>query len=249
MVSKTILITQARKGSSRLPNKVLKSISGKSLLQIHLERIKKCQNVDCIIVATTDRKEDKEIYDLALQFGVYSFRGSELDVLDRFYKACDSKNPIWIVRVTSDCPLIDPLLIDQVIEKVRSTDVDYGSNILLETFPDGQDVEVFKYSALKRAWSEATKISDREHVTPYIRRNSDFMGGNMFKALNVKSEIDYSSIRMTVDQIEDLRLIESLIKFGGFDSTWEKYVRIIEQNKLQNINNFIYRNEGYKETD
>lgn len=249
MVSKTILITQARKGSSRLPNKVLKPIDGKSLLQIHLERIKKCQNIDCIIVATTVKKEDKEIYDIALQLGVESYRGSELDVLDRFYKACDNKNPRWIIRVTADCPLIDPLLIDQITEKVQSEDVDYGSNILLETFPDGQDVEVFKYSALKRAWSDAIKTSDREHVTPYIRRNSDFMGGNMFKALNIKSEIDYSAIRMTVDQIEDFRLIESLIKYGGIENSWGEYVRIIGQHKLQNFNNFILRNEGYNDTD
>ena len=120
MVSNTILITQARTGSTRLPGKVLKQINGKSLLKIHLDRLKKCKSVSEIIVATTTNNEDQIIFDKAVDWGFSAFRGSESDVLDRFYQAVKDKNADWIVRVTSDCPLIDPILVDDVIDFVHS---------------------------------------------------------------------------------------------------------------------------------
>ena len=112
MELKTVLITQARSGSTRLPGKILKEINAESLLEIHLKRLNKCKNVSKIIVATTDKPEDKVIYDYAIDHGFNSFRGSESDVLDRFYQAVRNEKPDWIVRVTSDCPLIDPELVD-----------------------------------------------------------------------------------------------------------------------------------------
>ena len=115
MEVKTILITQARSGSTRLPGKILKEINDESLLEIHLKRLNKCKNVSKIIVATTDKPEDKVIYDYAIDHGFNSFRGSESDVLDRFYQAVRNEKPDWIVRVTSDCPLIDPDLVDKLI--------------------------------------------------------------------------------------------------------------------------------------
>ena len=210
-----MLVTQARSGSTRLPGKILKEINGKSLLQIHLERIRKCKNVSKILVATTTNLEDEIIYDSSIKWGFSSFKGSESDVLDRFYNAVKDDNPDWIVRITSDCPLIDPELVDSVISFVQKHNVDYGSNILVEDYPDGQDIEVFKFSALKKAWHDSKLSSDREHVTPFIKNNSNFNGGNLFTAINYPCKNNYSNIRMTVDEIYDFKLIEILISNLG----------------------------------
>ena len=244
MEVKTILITQARSGSSRLPGKILKKINDESLLEIHLKRLNKCNNVSKIIVATTDKPEDKVIYDYAINRGFDSFRGSESDVLDRFYQAVRNEKPDWIVRVTSDCPLIDPILVDKLISFAHDNNVDYCSNTLVEKYPDGQDIEVFKFSALELAWKNATLLSDREHVTPYIRNNSDFKGASIFKALNYPSASNYSKIRMTVDEPRDFDLIKVLINNLGTDKTWLEYTNHIIKNNLNKINNSITRNEG-----
>ena len=244
MEIKTILITQARIGSTRLPGKILKKVNGKSLLEIHLERLNKCLKVDEIIVATTVNSEDEIIYNNALKWGFTAFRGSELNVLDRFYQSIKNKKPDWVVRVTSDCPLLDPELVDAVVNFAQNNPYDYISNLMLEHFPDGQDVEVFKFSALKKAWENAKLKSELEHVTPYIRNNSDFNGGNLFTAINYPCNSDFSEIRMTVDEIRDLDLIKVLIKDLGTDKTWLEYTNHIIKNDLNKINNSIIRNEG-----
>lgn len=244
MEVKTILITQARTGSTRLPGKVLKEIGGKSLLQIHLNRLEKCKKVSKIIVATTVNEDDTIIYDKAIAWGFNASRGSESDVLDRFYQAVKDKKADWIVRVTSDCPLIDSDLVDKVISFVQENDKDYGSNGLIENYPDGQDVEVFKFSALETAWKNAKLLSEREHVTPYIRNNSDFKGSNIFTAINYPCEVDYSKIRMTVDESRDFELIEILINNLGTDKSWIEYTNFIIENNLTKVNDKIIRNEG-----
>ena len=245
MEVKTSLITQARSGSTRLPGKILKKINDESLLEIHLKRLNKCNNVSNIIVATTDKPEDKVIYDYAIDWGFNSFRGSESDVLDRFYQAVRKEKPDWIVRVTSDCPLIDPILVDKLINFAHDNNTDYCSNTLVEKYPDGQDIEVFKFSALEVAWENAILSSDREHVTPYIRNNSDFKGAIIFKALNYPCDSNYSMIRMTVDESRDFDLIKVLINDLGTDKTWLEYTNHIIKNDLSKINNSIIRNEGF----
>lgn len=244
MVSNTILITQARTGSTRLPGKVLKQINGKSLLKIHLDRLKKCKWVSEIIVATTTNNEDQIIFDKAIEWGFSAFKGSESDVLDRFYQAVKDKKADWIVRVTSDCPLIDPVLVDNVIDFVQENNKDYGSNTLIENFPDGQDIEVFKFSALEKAWKNAKILSEREHVTPYIRNNSDVKGGNLFSAINFPCDFDFSKIRMTVDESKDFELISILLNELGTTKTWLEYTDYILNNNLTKINDSIIRNEG-----
>jgi spore coat polysaccharide biosynthesis protein SpsF len=244
MVTNTILITQARTGSTRLPGKVLKEINGKSLLQIHLDRLKKCKSVSEIIVATTTNSEDQIIFDKAIEWGVSAFKGSDSDVLDRFYQSVKDKKAEWIVRVTSDCPLIDPVLVDNIIGVVQENNKDYGSNTLIENYPDGQDIEVFKFSALEKAWENAKLLSEREHVTPYIRNNADLKGGNLFSAINYPCDFDFSKIRMTVDEIRDFELIKKLINDLGIDKTWLEYTNYIIQNNLTEINDSIIRNEG-----
>ncbi len=245
MELKTVLVTQARSGSTRLPGKVLKEVRGKSLLQIHLERLKKCSKISEIIVATTVKEEDSIIYDKAIEWGFSASRGSELDVLDRFYQAVKDKNADWIVRVTSDCPLIDPVLVDQVIDFVQENNKDYGSNGLIEHFPDGQDVEVFKFSALELAWKNARLQSEREHVTPYIRNHANKNGSNLFTAISFPCESDFSNIRMTVDESSDFELIKILINKLGVEKTWLEYTNYIIENNLTKINDQIIRNEGY----
>ena len=244
MEVKTILITQARSGSTRLPGKILKKINDESLLEIHLKRLNKCNNVSKIIVATTDKPEDKVIYDYAIDLGFNAFRGSESDVLDRFYQAVRNEKPDWIVRVTSDCPLIDPFLVDKLINFAHNNNRDYCSNTLIENYPDGQDIEVFKFSALESAWKNANLSSEREHVTPYIRNNSDFKGASIFKALNYPCGSNYSQIRMTVDETKDFDLIKVLIDDLGTNKTWLEYTDYIIENDLNKINNSIIRNEG-----
>jgi len=244
MDAKILLITQARLGSSRLPGKVLKKIGEKSLIQIHLERLKKCKNVSEIIVATTIKEEDNIIFDKAIEYGVSCTRGSELEVLDLYYQAARVKNADWIVRVTSDCPLIDPDLVDKVISFVIENDKDYGANILIENYPDGQDIEVFKFSTLETAWSKAELLSEREHVTLFIRNNSDINGGDIFTAINYNCEEDYSKIRMTVDEESDFELVKVLINELGIEKSWIDYTHFIMSNNLTFLNENIIRNEG-----
>jgi len=241
---KTILITQARTGSTRLPGKILLKVQGDELLKIHLERLRFCKNVDKIIVATTTNIEDNILIPLCKKWGFETTRGSESDVLDRFYNSVKDIKPKWIVRVTSDCPLLDSKMVDAVIACAQLNDVDYCSNGLIENFPDGQDVEVFKFSALELAWKEAKLKSEREHVTPFIRVNSNFNGGNLFTAVNFPCAYDFSEIRMTVDEPKDFDLINKLIIDLGTDQSWLEYTKYIISNNLGSINGNIVRNEG-----
>lgn len=245
MEVKSVLVTQARMGSTRLPGKVLLEVNKVPLLKIHLDRLVNSKNVDKIIVATTNNSDDDIIEKFTTEWGYEVFRGSENDVLDRFYQAVKNLNYEWVVRVTSDCPLIDPLLVDEVIEVTRTNSMDYGSNVIDETFPDGQDVEVCKFTALEMAWRDAKKDSEREHVTPYIRNNSDLKGGNIFKAVSIKNDIDFSKVRITVDEERDFSLIRKIIDELGPNKSWQEYVKYILDGNLINMNEGIVRNEGY----
>jgi len=242
-----VVVTQARLGSSRLPNKVLKKIESKTLLQIHLERIQKAAKVSEIIVATTDKEEDGLIEEHVNDLKITVYRGSENNVLDRFYQAVKNQKPDLIVRLTSDCPLIDPDLLDMVIEKSIENNVDYCSNTLLETFPDGQDIEVFTFKALETAWNLATLDSEKEHVTPYIKKNSTFNKKTRFSALNILSDFpEYKDVRMTVDEPEDFKMISLLIDKLGENESWLKYAELYNSNEnIKSLNKDIIRNEGY----
>lgn len=246
MVSeKVIILTQARIGSTRFPQKVLKKIGEESLLSIHLKRLKKSENASKIVVATTFEKESDKIVEIAMLENVEAVKGSTDDVLDRFYQAAKNDKPDFVVRVTSDCPLIDHRLIDQVIEMTIQNNLDYGANILVEEFPDGQDIEVIKWSALEKAWLEAKLPSEREHVTPYIRKNTDFNGGTLFKAMNFPANANYNQVRMTVDEPSDLDTITLLISKLGLDESWKTYADFIVENPKVFENQKIVRNEGY----
>lgn len=246
---KVIAITQARSGSTRLPNKVLKKINGKTLLQIHIDRIKQAKQIDTIYIATTIKKNDDVIENLAKQLGINYYRGSEEDVLDRFYQSVKVIKPEFVVRLTSDCPLIDPELIDEVVEQAKKQDLDYYANIIEEHYPDGQDIEVIKFSALEKAWKETNLKSDREHVTPYIRNNSTYKGGFLFKSNNHDLEGNYNHVRLTVDEPQDLEVIRQIIRDLGLNKDWRTYADYYLKNQqIKKINSNIKRNEGYQKS-
>lgn len=246
---KYLAITQARSGSTRLPGKVLKTINGKSLLGHHIDRVKESQyiDIDQHLIATTDAQHDDAIAQLANQLGLPYYRGSEKDVLDRFYQAAKQYQPQNVIRLTGDCPLIHWQLIDQLIMEFEQRDLDYGTNALNNTFPDGLDAEVMTFQALEKAWQEATQPADREHVTPYIWRNSNLQNGRLFQGFELKSdEPAYADLRITVDEPVDFEVIEHLIQNLGPDKDWKHYANYLLNNpNVRNMNDQITRNEGF----
>ena len=241
-----IAVTQARSGSTRLPGKVLLPIADTTLLGLHLRRIADSRWIDELIVATTTTPSDEAIVDLADAAGVAHYRGSEHDVLDRFYHAVKDRQPDYVVRLTSDCPLIDAALIDRVIDFTVTNKLDYASNVLDPSFPDGQDVEVFTFAALAKAWTEARLASEREHVTPYIHKHSSFRGEALFTSDNYTEGYDYGHLRMTVDEPKDYRLMQALVARLGTEAAWLTYTEALETDAaLRAINAGIARNEGY----
>lgn len=242
---KVLAITQARIGSSRLPEKVLLNVGKDSLLGLHLKRLSKAKTLNKIIVATTHEEGSDKICEVAAAHSIECFKGSLEDVLDRFYQTALNENPDYVVRVTSDCPLLDAELVDKVVTEAIEGDFDYFSNILTEDFPDGQDIEVFKMSTLKTAWEKSEKKSEREHVTPFIRDNSDFSGGNLFKAGDYKAPENFNHIRMTVDESPDLEVIRWLVSEIGTHCSWQEYVDYMISNTSKLKNKGIIRNEGY----
>ena len=243
---KIIGVTQARIGSSRLPGKVLLSVNNKTLLEYHLERAFQSKFVNKWIVATTNEVDSDLICEISYKLSIVSYKGSLNDVLDRFYNAVKDEKPDYVVRITSDCPLIDPHIIDQVVKTCLEEKSDYVSNTLIPTFPDGMDVEVFTFNALEKAWKESVLSSEREHVTPYIWKNSSFFDKTLFTSYNVKSDTDFSNIRLTVDQKEDFELIRILIETFGSDKSYLEYIDYLQKNQnLFNLNSKIIRNEGF----
>lgn len=231
MKKKVVIITQARTGSTRLPAKVLKKIGQYTMLEIHLQRLLLSKNADDLVLATTDDVKDDAIADIGKAIGLLVYRGSENDVLDRYYQAAKMSKADIVVRVTSDCPLNDPKLIDQIIQEHLKYGKDFTSNIIHRYFPDGLDIEIFNFDVLEKAWNEAKEQKDREHVTFYIWQNSDLMGKSLFTAHNVitKDNLNFADFRLTLDYSEDFLMFERLIKKLGKDLPWIDYVRFLQQ--------------------
>lgn len=236
---KILGITQARVGSSRLPGKVLMTISGKSLLYYHLMRLSKSTMVSKWIVATTNESESKQIIEIADSLGISSFIGDLENVLNRFYEAAKCDFPDYVVRVTSDCPLVDPLVIDHLISYTLQNNLNYC--MTSDSYPDGFDVEVFKFSELLEANNNATLISDKEHVTPYIKRKPiNSLDINKFPCKG-----DFKQLRLTVDELSDFKTIEILLERLGPNHSWYVYADFIVNNYSLFTNQKIIRNEGY----
>ena len=199
-------IIQARTGSARLPKKVIQKIDNNlTVLDYVIDQVKYSQKIEKIIVATTDLIEDDLICKYANLQKIECFRGSSEDVLDRFYQCAKKYSAKTIVRITADNPLIDPNIIDKIINEYNKCD--FITNTLERTFPYGTEVEVFSFVSLKKAWENAKKPSEREHVTPFIRNPK-----NKFVLKNIKNQKNISNFRYTVDKLEDLQIVKEIIK-------------------------------------
>ncbi|RUS43050.1 cytidylyltransferase domain-containing protein [Cohnella sp. AR92] len=235
----TVIIIQARMGSTRLPGKVMVKLNGRHVLQHVIERCRRVKLADKVIVATTDNNEDDAIEAFCLTLDVPCYRGSEQDVLGRYYEAAVLHHATVVVRVTSDCPLLDPEICDKVISMLHnSEEAVYCSNDLERTFPRGLDVEVFRMSALQEAYRTAREPYQREHVTPYIyeANSPDFL-------LCLKNEENLSHHRWTLDTEEDMKFMIELFKrmdTGTEDYSWKSVVPIINRHPdISSINNRV----------
>lgn len=207
---KILIVIQARRGSTRLPDKVLLPVLGRPVLELMIERLMQSRYADHLLVATTTNKEDDAIVDLCNRLDVGVFRGHPIDLLDRHYQSALLLNAEVVVKIPSDCPLIDTAVVDRVIDEFvkHPGKYDYVSNLHPATYPDGNDVEVMSFAALERAWKESSRSIEREHTTPYIWDNLD-----QFQIRNVVWDrlLDYSmSHRWTLDYFEDYLFISSI---------------------------------------
>jgi len=210
---RTVAIIQARMGSTRLPGKVLKNLCGETVLSRVVKRTRRARLLDEVVVATTDRAGDDPIVAECGRDWVPCFRGDEADVLDRYYRAAQQFTADAIVRITSDCPLIDPELIDATVRAFLDEKPDYATNSLVITYPRGLDVEVLTAEALARAWLEAKDSYQRTHVTPYLYEHP-----KQFKIVSLTSEENLGHYRWTLDTPEDWELVETIYKrFSGHD--------------------------------
>ncbi len=240
-------IIQARVSSTRLPQKVIKKIEGKTVLEhviLRTERIK-TYNYNKLILATTDKKDDDILENIAKKLNVFVFRGAESDVLDRYYQTAKLFKIDPIMRITADCPFLDPKIAEKVLDFYFQGDYDFVSNIHPPTFPDGMDVEIFNFKSLEKSWREAELLSEREHLTSYILKNP-----KIFRIGNVTyNNKDLSGLRLTLDEKEDLILIRKIYKelynknpFFGLEEILELFRR---KPRLIKINQKFKRNEGY----
>jgi glutamate-1-semialdehyde 2,1-aminomutase len=244
---KVVAILQARVSSSRLPGKVLKLIMGRPMLALQIERVLQAKKIDQLIIATSTDPSDDELDTLCRKINVPCYRGSLNDVLDRFYQAAQTYKPVSIVRITGDCPLIDPEVIDDVIAFYLNGDYDYASNAVEPTFPDGLDIEIFRFSVLEGAWKEARLPSQREHVTPFIQQHPD-----RYRIGHYKNTEDLSHLRWTVDEPEDFELVtriyEALYPVNPEFRMIDVLALLQQRPDLAAINQKYERNEGLKKS-
>ena len=240
---KVVCIVQARLGSIRFPKKVLKKIGNKTVIQVLLSRVKKSKHIDQIILATSNTSLDSKLADYIKNLGFDVFKGSHKNVLKRYYLAAKKYEADLIVRITGDCPLVDPNLIDKIINIFKQKKYDYISNTLTPTYPDGLDVEVFSFNTLKKSYLKSKTLFQKEHVTPYIYQSGKF------KIFNQKSKIDYSKFRWTIDEIKDYKVLKKIFKYFN-PNIYFPWTDVIKLTKLKpnifKINNNIKRNQGMK---
>jgi glutamate-1-semialdehyde 2,1-aminomutase len=209
-----LAVIQARMGSTRLPGKVLKSFGDTSVIKYMLERVEQSKLIDLTVVVTSTNQENDVLVNNLADYETY--RGDEDNVLSRFYEVAQRYQPNLVVRLTADCPFIDPQLIDEVIQQTIDANADYGSNVNPATYPDGTDVEVFTFEALETAAQQATSKYDLEHVTPYIRQHAQ-------NQTNVQNDTDYRYIRWTLDTPEDYENLTNMVElFDNNTFSWKQ---------------------------
>lgn len=241
LLMKTIAIVQARMGSTRLPNKVMKPIAGVPMIELLLTRLSRSIEMNQIVVATSVDERNRPLVEHVRKLGYACEQGSENDVLDRFMQAARIHQADVVVRITGDCPLVDPNLVDEVIRRFKASNVDYFSNISPPTYPDGLDIEVFTFKALEQAAQETSKPFDREHVTPYLR------DPKRFATAGIQHNQDLSALRWTVDEPADFAVIEKVFQhfYPRTDFNWIEILKLQHRHpEIFNINQHLIRNEG-----
>jgi spore coat polysaccharide biosynthesis protein SpsF len=214
-------------GSTRLPGKALVDIAGMSMLARVVDRTRRAHSIDRMVIATTVRAQDDRIVDHARDLGVDVYRGDEEDVLDRYYQAARQFPCDVVVRITSDCPLLDPGLADDVVRPLLdgSSGIDYSANTLRRTYPRGLDVEAVPFSTLERVWRDATLAHERAHVFPHIWEHPE-----KFSLFGVSDAVDRSYMRWTVDTAEDLAFVrEVYAALGTRDFTWKDVLQVLDR--------------------
>jgi len=220
-----VVVIQARMGSTRLPGKVLKDLGGDTVLGRVVSRVRRCRLVNDLVVATSTAPADDVILHECSRLEIRSFRGSEQDVLDRYYLAAREAQAEAVVRITSDCPLIDPGVSDKTIQAFLDVGPDYASNVLERTYPRGLDTEIVTIAALECAWRDAREAYQREHVTPFVYEHPE-----RFRLLSVKGDHDYSQYRWTLDTPEDLEFIRAVYARSedGQGLGWKDVLNMVE---------------------
>lgn len=242
---KATAIIQARMGSTRLPEKVLMEIEGKPMLWHIVRRTITAKSIDDVVIATSDNPRDDRIAKFAIKYKFNIFRGSENDCLDRYYKAAKAYSSDTVVRITGDCPLICPDVIDDVLAAYSGNRYDYATNTLCYTYPEGCDVEVFSFKALEKAWQECKDPVGREHVTPYIKDSGKF------EIVNVESKhpVDPNEYRWSVDRVNDLEFVRNVYKHlykGGKIFRMKDVIKLLKKKPhIKSINMGTVANEGY----
>ena len=240
---KITVIIEARTGSSRLRNKVIAEIEGKPMIFYVIDRVKQIKSVEQIILATTQEENDKILTEIAKQNSIGSFVGDSIDVLDRGYQCALQNNADPIIRITGDCPLIDPDIVEEMLEFYLKNNYDYVSNRINPKYPDGLDVEIYSFNTLQMAAQNAKWSSERELVTTYITKNP-----KNFKIFSYENQEDLSEYRWTVDKQKDLEFIRKIysIMKPKTNFSMKEIVEILSKNsELLKINAGIMRNEGH----
>ncbi len=266
-----VAIIQARMASSRLPGKVLRDLAGEPMLARVVERVRQAQMVNAVMVATTTDASDDPVVDLCSQRGYAYSRGSQQDVLDRFYQAARSLKATVVVRITGDCPVVDPALIDETVQTFLGQEAapgpfDFAASRLpppfTRTYPIGQDIEVCHFSGLERAWREADQAHQREHVMPYFYEDIQLIGRvqksdrpgylelfqsrHGFRVVQLNHTPDFGQLRWTVDTQADLELLQRIfILFNGrMDFTWQEILALVQREpSLREINAGVYHKD------
>jgi spore coat polysaccharide biosynthesis protein SpsF len=200
--TEVLVVMQARMSSTRLPGKVMRPVMGEPMLAQQVKRLQRARHIDRLVIATSNCPDDNVIAELAEILGVHCFRGSLTDVLDRYYRAAEHFGATSVLRTTADCPLIDPQVVDTVVDSHISSGRDYTTNNMPRTWPHGLDIEIMQFAVLEEAWKNASSQAEREHVTPFIRNNP-----TRFRLGNCPSPVDNSRFRWTVDEPEDYEFV------------------------------------------
>ena len=236
-------IIQARMGSTRLPGKVLEELeAGKTCLEYVIQQLEDVFDIKNIVIATTFLEEDDVIEKFCVERGINVFRGQPKNVLDRYYNCAKEFSIQNIVRITSDCPLIDPKIVLELRKKMKTGEFDYVSNALNRTFPIGLDAEIFTFHALEQSWKVAQLQSEKEHVTPFIKKNP-----KSFKQYNLESDKNKSNIRITLDVPEDLMLIRNIVsKISNRPILYKDLMELFEREPEILVINKNIKHDGYE---